>query len=70
LGEGIWFPVSYGGEFKLKAIFFYKRNIAIVLSNSDFERTAVSTQLVFGDLLEITQPLILPEMPLPVPDQP
>jgi hypothetical protein len=62
-GEGIWFPVSYGGEFKLKAVFFYKRNIAIALSNSDFQRTAVSTRLVFSDLLEITQPLKLPEMP-------
>jgi hypothetical protein len=63
LGEGIWFPVSYGGEFKLKVIFFYKRNIAIALSNSDFERTAVSTRLVFDNLLEIAQPLRLPEMP-------
>ena len=62
-GEGIWFPVSYGGEFKLKAVFFYKRNIAIALSNSDFQRTAVSTRLVFDDLLEITQPLKLPEIP-------
>jgi len=62
-GEGIWFPVSYGGEFKLKAVFLYKRNIAIALSNSDFQRTAVSTRLVFDDLLELTQPLKLPELP-------
>jgi len=62
-GDGIWFPVSYGGEFKLKAVFFYKRNIAIALSNSDFQRTAVSTRLVFDDLLQITQPLKLPEIP-------
>jgi len=62
-GEGIWFPVSYGGEFKLKAVFFYKRNIAIALGNSDFQRTAVSTRLVFEDLLEISQPLKLPEIP-------
>ena len=61
-GEGIWFP-GYGGEFKLKAVFFYKRNIAIALRNSDFQRTAVSTRLVFYDLLEITQPLKLPEIP-------
>jgi hypothetical protein len=64
-GEGIWFPVSYGGEFKIKAVFVYKRNIAIALSNSDFQRTAVSTRLVFDDLLAIAQPLRLPEMPPP-----
>jgi hypothetical protein len=62
-GEGIWFPVSYGGEFKLKAVFFYKRKIAIALNNGNFQRTAVSTRLVFNDLLEISQPLKLPEMP-------
>ena len=61
--DGIWFPVSYGGEFKLKAVFFYKRNIAIALSNTDFQRTTVSTRLVFDDLLEITQPLKLPDIP-------
>jgi len=62
-GEGIWFPVSYGGEFRLKAVFLYKRNIAIALSNTDFQRTAVSTRLVFDDLLELSQPLKLPEAP-------
>jgi hypothetical protein len=67
-GEGIWFPVSYGGEFKLKVVFVYKRNIAIALSNSDFQRAAVSTRLVFDDLLEISQPLKLPEIPPQAPD--
>jgi hypothetical protein len=62
-GENIWFPVSYGGEFKLKALFLYKRNIAIALSNCDFQQTSVSTRLVFDDLLQITQPLKLPKMP-------
>ena len=62
-GEGIWFPVSYGGEFRLKIAFFYKRNIAIALNNSNFQRTAVSTRLVFDDLLELAQPLKLPELP-------
>ena len=61
--EGIWFPVSYGGEFTLRVIFFYKRNIAVAVKNRDFQRTVVSTQLTFDDPLQLIQPLTLPEIP-------
>ena len=61
--EGVWFPVSYGGEFMLKVVFFYKRNIAVAVKNSDFQRTVVSTRLTFDDALQIIQPLKLPEIP-------
>jgi hypothetical protein len=61
--EGVWFPVSYGGEFTLKVIFFYKRNIAVAVKNSDFHRTVVSTRLNFHDPLQLVQPLKLPEIP-------
>jgi len=60
--DGVWFPVSYGGEFALKVVFFYKRNIAVAVKNSDFQRTVVSTRLTFDDALEIIQPLKLPEI--------
>ena len=65
--EGVWFPVSYGGEFTLKVVFFYKRNIAVAVKNSDFQRTIVSTRLTFDDALQIVQPLKLPEIPPRVP---
>ena len=65
--EGVWFPVSYGGEFLLKVVFFYKRNIAVAVKNRDFQRTVVSTRLTFDDPLQIIQPLKLPETPLRVP---
>jgi hypothetical protein len=65
--EGVWFPVSYGGEFTLKVVFFYKRNIAVAVKNSDFQRTVVSTRLTFDDALQIVQPLKLPEIPPRVP---
>lgn len=61
--DGVWFPVSYGGEFMLKVVFFYKRNIAVAVKNSDFQRTVVSTRLTFDDPLQIVQPLKLPEIP-------
>lgn len=43
--HGVWFPVSYGGEFELHAVFFYKRNISISLANSDFHRADVSSKV-------------------------
>jgi hypothetical protein len=45
---GAWFPVSYGGEFELHVLFFYKRTIAISLVNADFERVDVQTQVRYS----------------------
>lgn len=41
--DHLWFPVKYGGEFKLKAVFFYKRTMALALQNSGFQKTQVTT---------------------------
>ncbi|HTS28485.1 MAG TPA: hypothetical protein VMH81_21575 [Bryobacteraceae bacterium] len=46
--DGIWFPVSYGGEFEVRAIFFYKRTITISLTNSDFRRADVSSNIAYN----------------------
>jgi hypothetical protein len=43
--EGVWFPVSYGGEFEIRAVFFYKRTIAINMVNTDFRRTSVNSNV-------------------------
>jgi len=45
--EGLWFPVSYGGEFDIRAVFFYKRTISINLANSDFRRTDVTSNVAY-----------------------
>ena len=45
--EGVWFPVSYGGEFEVRAVFFYKRTIAINMVNSDFRRTNVKSNVTY-----------------------
>lgn len=47
--EGLWFPVTYGGEFKLKAVFFYSRRIGMSLQNSDFHRAVVNSKVSFGE---------------------
>jgi len=46
--DGIWFPVSYGGEFEVRALFFYKRNISISMVNGDFRKTDVSSHVAFA----------------------
>ncbi|HKW98756.1 MAG TPA: hypothetical protein VJN43_13545 [Bryobacteraceae bacterium] len=46
--EGLWFPVTYGGEFQVRALFLYKRTIALSMVNSGFQRADVSSVVSFG----------------------
>jgi hypothetical protein len=46
--DGIWFPVSYGGEFGVRAVFFYKRNISVNLTNTEFRRTQVDSHVTYA----------------------
>jgi hypothetical protein len=46
--DGVWFPVSYGGEFELKGLFFYKRKISVALRNEGFERADVSSTVRYA----------------------
>jgi hypothetical protein len=46
--DGVWFPVSYGGEFALRGVFFYRRNISVAMQNSDFRKTDVQSTLVYA----------------------
>ena len=46
--EGVWFPVSYGGEFEVRAVFFYKRTISISMANDDFRRTDVNSRVAYA----------------------
>jgi hypothetical protein len=45
--EGLWFPVSYGGEFHLRAVFFYGRNMSISMLNTGFQRAEVSSKIAY-----------------------
>jgi hypothetical protein len=47
-GDGVWFPVSYGGEFEVRGLFFYKRNISVAMQNKDFRKTDVKSTLVYA----------------------
>ena len=45
--DGVWFPVSYGGEFEVRAVFFYKRTISVNLTNTEFHRTNVNSNVTY-----------------------
>jgi hypothetical protein len=45
--DGVWFPVSYGGEFEVRAVFFYKRKISVAMTNTDFRRTQVNSSVTY-----------------------
>jgi hypothetical protein len=47
--KGVWFPASYGGEFDLGAVFFYKRRIGISMRNSGFQRTEVESTVSYSE---------------------
>jgi hypothetical protein len=48
IGDNLWFPVSYGGEFKLRVVFGYARTISLGLTNSTFRKADVSSAVTFG----------------------
>jgi len=45
--DGLWFPVSYGGEFHVRAVFFYARTMSISMVNSGFRRANVSSKIAY-----------------------
>ena len=45
--NGVWFPVSYSGEFKLRALFLYSRTISMGLVNYDFRHDDVQSEVRF-----------------------
>ena len=45
--DGIRFPVSYGGEFEVRAVFFYKRKISVSMTNAAFRRAHVDSSVTY-----------------------
>ena len=44
---GVWFPVTYGTEFKLDLLFGYHRVITLAMESNDFRRTTADTKVTF-----------------------
>ena len=47
--EGVWFPVSYGGEFEVRGVFFYRRTFTISMTNRDFRKADVSSHIRYAE---------------------
>jgi len=44
--QGIWFPVTFGTEFRLRVLFFVNRDITVSLENSAFQRAKVQSKIL------------------------
>ena len=42
----IWFPVSFGTEFRIKLLFFYNREIVMTAQNRNFEHTHTDSRII------------------------
>ena len=43
--DGVWFPSTFGTEFKFRVLMFLSRNITVSLENTDFEHTSVQSRI-------------------------
>jgi len=43
--DGVWFPTSFGTEFRLHVLFFLNRDISVSLENTTFEHTHVKSKI-------------------------
>jgi hypothetical protein len=43
--DGVWFPATFGTEFRIHALFFINRRVSIALENSRFEHTHVESRM-------------------------
>jgi hypothetical protein len=46
--DGVWFPVSFGTEFRMRVLFFIARDISMSLANTHFEKTHADMQILDG----------------------
>jgi len=42
--DGVWFPTTFGTEFRLHVLFFINRDISVSLENSGFQHTQVESK--------------------------
>lgn len=43
--DGVWFPATFGTEFRIHVLFFFNRQVSIAMENSRFERTHVESKM-------------------------
>jgi hypothetical protein len=53
--KDVWFPVSFGSEFRLRAVFFIKRDITMSMEASGFKRAQVDSKVNYEGPSELTR---------------
>ena len=43
--DGVWFPATFGTEFRIHALFFINRDVSVSLENADFQHTHVESKM-------------------------
>jgi hypothetical protein len=46
-GENVWFPATYGTEFRLNVLWGYRRTIALSMESSGFQKTNASSRIEY-----------------------
>ena len=46
--DGVWFPVSFGTEFRIRVLFFIARDVSMSLANTNFEKTHADVRILDG----------------------
>ena len=46
--DGVWFPVSFGTEFRLRAVFFLNRDITVSLENTGFKHAKADSTIQYA----------------------
>lgn len=46
--DGVWFPISFGTEFRMRVLFFIARDLSISLENTHFEKTHTEARILDG----------------------
>ena len=49
VAEGVWFPATYGTEFRVVALWAWKRTITMSMENTDFRKTDAQSTVRFED---------------------
>ena len=47
LEPGVWFPSTYGSEFKMRVLFLYSRKVIAGLLNGEFRKTHVASNITY-----------------------
>jgi hypothetical protein len=43
--DGVWFPATFGTEFRIHVLFFINRQVSVSLENSGFQHTHVESKM-------------------------